>query len=153
MASHREPKWCCVSSLTKIVTFFAVPFCSIPTPPTVLHQLSFFGRCEDFVPFDRRQKPIVCPTIIRETTLSIRAASIPGLRRQGLPPTFKPLQIRVRSRASRKAKSRTAPPPPLPVPRPAVVVSLRASRWMAGWKLVYRPRRLSRGGYLPSSES
>src|ERR1039458_10102111 len=35
MASHREPKWCCVSSLTKIVTFFAVPFWSIPTPPAV----------------------------------------------------------------------------------------------------------------------
>ncbi len=32
MESHREPKWCCVSSLTKIVTFFAVPFWSITTP-------------------------------------------------------------------------------------------------------------------------
>src|ERR1035437_4798271 len=36
MESHREPKWCCVSSLTKIVTFFAVPFWSIPTPLAVL---------------------------------------------------------------------------------------------------------------------
>src|ERR1039458_6069226 len=82
MASHSDPKWCCVSSLTKIVTFFAVPFWTIPTPPAVLHQLSFFDRCEDFVaPVgqaiafcglsclgkarqpDRRQKPIVCPTL------------------------------------------------------------------------------------------
>src|ERR1019366_4883558 len=33
MESHREPKWCCVSSLTKIVTFFAVPFWSMPVLP------------------------------------------------------------------------------------------------------------------------
>jgi len=32
MESHSEMKWCCVSSLTKIVTFFAVPFWSIQTP-------------------------------------------------------------------------------------------------------------------------
>src|ERR1035438_2256604 len=51
MASQSDPKWCCVSSLTKIVTFFAVPFWSIPTPPAGLHQLSFFDRCENFVPF------------------------------------------------------------------------------------------------------
>src|ERR1017187_3617711 len=38
--SHREPKWCCVSSLTKIVTFLAVPFWSMPTtfPPLPLRQ-------------------------------------------------------------------------------------------------------------------
>src|ERR1017187_864055 len=77
MVSHSDPKWCCVSSLTKIVTFFAVPFWTIPTPPAVLHQLNFFDRCEDFVPLvgqaiafcglsclgkarqpDRRQKPM-----------------------------------------------------------------------------------------------
>src|ERR1017187_4570698 len=51
MASHSDPKWCCASSLTKTVTFFAVPFWSIPTPPAVLHQLSFFDRCADFLPF------------------------------------------------------------------------------------------------------
>src|ERR1035438_8415879 len=33
MESHREPKWCCVSSLIKIVTFFAVPFWSMPVLP------------------------------------------------------------------------------------------------------------------------
>src|ERR1035438_6963248 len=117
MASHSDPKWCCVSSLTKIVTFFAVPFWSIPTPPAVLHQLSFFDRCEDFVPFvgqaiafcglsclgkarqpDRRQKPIVCPTIVRETTLSIRAASTPSLRSERFPRLLKPLQVRAELR-------------------------------------------------------
>src|ERR1022692_1493928 len=70
MESHSEPKWCCVSSLTKIVTFFAVPFWSMPVLP---FQHNAGNEIE-------------------------HPGSTAGLRGQGFPRFLQPLQIRAEPR-------------------------------------------------------
>src|ERR1035438_8323499 len=67
MPSHKVPKWCCVSSLMKIVTFLAVPVWSIPTPPALRIQHNARSSGIRGCPLGR----LVHPSAARTWTLAI----------------------------------------------------------------------------------
>src|ERR1019366_484698 len=86
MESHREPKWCCVSSLTKIVTFFAVPFWSMPVLPRPPAPGQHPPGRGGYVPQHNASHKVEHP------------GSTYGLRSQGFPRFLQPLQDRAELR-------------------------------------------------------
>src|ERR1039458_6583632 len=86
MEAHREPKWCCVSSLTKIVTFFAVPFWSMPVLPRPPTPGQHPPRRDGYVPQHNAGHEVEHP------------GSTFGLRSQGFPRFLQPRQVRAELR-------------------------------------------------------
>src|ERR1017187_6378007 len=90
MESHREPKWCCVSSLTKIVTFFAVPFWSMPVLPRPPAPGQHPPGRDGYVPQHNAGHKIEHPA----STLGLTQ----GLRSQRFPRLLQPLQVQAELR-------------------------------------------------------
>src|ERR1017187_3224008 len=86
MESHREPKWCCVSSLTKIVTFLAVPFWSMPVLPRPPAPGRHPPGRDGYAPQHNAGNKIEHP------------GSTSELRSQGFPRFLQPLQVRAELR-------------------------------------------------------